>query len=74
MGSMRTWDEVARTVKLDPVLLASMRMPAWRQEARKRGVAAYFPPDEQATYAIAGQSDPRLSGPTSRKQFLGMLR
>ena len=30
MGSMRTWDEVARTVKLDPVLLASMRMPAWR--------------------------------------------
>ena len=36
-----------RTVKLDPVLLTSMRAPAWRQEARKRVVGTYFPPDEQ---------------------------
>ncbi len=32
--------EGERTVKLDPVLLASMRVPAWRQEARRRVVAA----------------------------------
>jgi len=30
--------EGERTVKLDPVLLASMRVPAWRQEARRRVV------------------------------------
>ena len=35
--------EGERTVKLDPVLLAAMQGPTWRQEARKRVVAAYFP-------------------------------
>ena len=48
-----------RTVKLDPVLLASMRVPAWRQEARKRVVGTYFPPDEQvALYAALGMAVP----------------
>jgi putative restriction endonuclease len=36
-----------RTVKLESGLLAAMRVPAWRQEARRRVVATYFPPDEQ---------------------------
>ena len=35
--------EGEQTVKLDPVLLAAMQGPTWRQEARKRVVAAYFP-------------------------------
>ena len=31
------------------------RVPAWRQEARRRVVAAYFPPEEQvALYAALG--------------------
>jgi hypothetical protein len=38
--------EGERTVKLDQVLLAAMQGSAWRQEARKRVVAAYFPPEE----------------------------
>ena len=47
--------EGERTVKLDPMLLASMQVPAWRQEARRRVVAAYFPPEEQvALYAALG--------------------
>ena len=48
-----------RTVKLDPLLLASMRVPAWRQEARKRVVGTYFPSDEQvALYAALGMPVP----------------
>ena len=51
--------EGERTVKLDPVLLASMRVPGWRQEARRRVVAAYFPPEEQvALYAALGMPVP----------------
>jgi putative restriction endonuclease len=51
--------EGERTVQLDPVLLAAMQGPAWRQEARKRVVAAYFPPEEQvALYAALGMAVP----------------
>ena len=51
--------EGERTVRLDPTLLAAMRVPAWRQEVRKRMVAAYFPPDEQvALYAALGMPVP----------------
>ena len=46
-------------MRLEPALLASMRVPAWRQEARKRVVASYFPPDEQvALYAALGMPVP----------------
>ena len=35
------------------------RVPAWRQEARRRVVAAYFPPEEQvALYAALGMRFP----------------
>ena len=35
------------------------RVPAWRQEARRRVVAAYFPPEEQvALYAALGMRYP----------------
>ncbi len=51
--------EGERTVKLDPVVLAAMQVPAWRQEVRKRVVAAYFPPEEQvALYAALGMPVP----------------
>jgi putative restriction endonuclease len=51
--------EGERTVQLDPVVLAAMQGPAWRQEARKRVVAAYFPPEEQvALYAALGMPVP----------------
>jgi putative restriction endonuclease len=51
--------EGERTVKLEPGLLAAMRVPAWRQEARRRVVATYFPPDEQvALYAALGMPVP----------------
>jgi hypothetical protein len=44
-----------RTVQLDPVPLAATHGSAWRQEARKRVVAAYFPPEEQvALYGLYG--------------------
>ncbi len=46
-------------MKLDPVLLAAMQGPTWRQEARKRVVAATFPPEEQvALYAALGMPVP----------------
>jgi putative restriction endonuclease len=44
--------EGERTVKLEPGLLAAMRVPAWRQEARRRVLATYFPPDEQVAIGI----------------------
>ena len=51
--------EGARTVRLEPALLTAMRVPAWRQEARKRVVASFFPPDEQvALYAALGMPVP----------------
>ena len=51
--------EGERTVRLEPALLAAMRLPAWRHEARRRVVATYFPPDEQvALYAALGMSVP----------------
>ena len=53
--------EGERTVKLDPALLAAMQGPAWRQEARKRVVAAFFPREEQvALYAALGCPMPSL--------------
>ena len=40
-------------------MLAAMQGPAWRQEARKRVVGAYFPPEEQvALYAALGMPVP----------------
>ncbi len=51
--------EGERTVKLEPGLLAAMQVPAWRQEARRRVVATYFPPEEQvALYAALGMPVP----------------
>jgi putative restriction endonuclease len=48
-----------RTVQLDPVLLAAMQGSPWRQEARKRVVATYFPPEEQVgLYAALGMAMP----------------
>ena len=48
-----------RVVHLDPVLLARFRAPRFRQEARRRIVATYFPPDEQvALYAALGMPEP----------------
>ena len=44
-----------RVVRLDPALLARFMDPSFRQEARRRIVATYFPPDEQvALYAALG--------------------
>jgi putative restriction endonuclease len=44
-----------RVVRLDPVFLARFMEPRFRQEARRRIVATYFPPDEQvALYAALG--------------------
>jgi putative restriction endonuclease len=48
-----------RVVRLDPVLLARFLDPRFRQEARQRIVATYFPPDEQvALYAALGMPMP----------------
>jgi len=48
-----------RVVRLDPVLLARFMDPRFRQEARRRIVATYFPPDEQvALYAALGMQMP----------------
>ena len=48
-----------RVVRLDPVLLARFMNPRFRQEARRRIVATYFPPDEQvALYAALGMPEP----------------
>lgn len=48
-----------RVVRLDPVLLARFMDPVFRQEARRRIVATYFPPDEQvALYAALGMPVP----------------
>ncbi len=47
--------EGERTVKLEPGLLATMRVPAWCQEARRRVVATCFPPDEQVALCSALQ-------------------
>jgi len=51
--------EGERVVRLDPVLLARFMDPRFRQEARRRIVATYFPPDEQvALYAALGMPVP----------------
>ena len=51
--------EEERVVRLDPVLLARLMDPRYRQEARRRIVATYFPPDEQvALYAALGMPEP----------------
>ena len=51
--------EEERVVRLDPVLLARFMDPRFRQEARRRIVATYFPPDEQvALYAALGMPEP----------------
>jgi putative restriction endonuclease len=48
-----------RVVRLDPVLLARFLDPRFRQEARRRIVATYFPADEQvALYAALGMTMP----------------
>jgi putative restriction endonuclease len=48
-----------RVVRLDPVLLARFMDPRFRQEARRRIVATYFPADEQvAFYAALGMPMP----------------
>jgi putative restriction endonuclease len=48
-----------RVVRLDPALLARFMDPRFRQEARRRIVATYFPPDEQvALYASLGMPEP----------------
>jgi putative restriction endonuclease len=48
-----------RVVRLDPVLLARFMDPRLRQEARRRIVATYFPPDERvALYAALGMPVP----------------
>ena len=50
--------EEERVVRLDPVLLARFMDPRFRQEARRRVVATYFPPDEQvALYAAFGMRE-----------------
>ena len=51
--------EEERVVRLDPVLLARFMEPRFRQEARRRIVATYFPPAEQvALYAALGMPVP----------------
>ena len=51
--------EEERVVRLDPVLLARFLDLRFRQEARRRIVATYFPPDEQvALYAALGMPVP----------------
>jgi putative restriction endonuclease len=51
--------EEERVVRLDPVLLARFMDPRFRQEARRRIVATYFPPAEQvALYAALGMPVP----------------
>ena len=51
--------EEERVVRLDPVLLARFMDPRFRQEARRRIVATYFPPEEQvALYAALGMPVP----------------
>ncbi len=48
-----------RVVRLDPVLLARFMDPRFRQDARRRIVATYFPPAEQvALYAALGMPMP----------------
>lgn len=48
-----------RVVRLEAGLLAAMQEPSWRQEARRRVVATYFPIGEQvALYAALGLSMP----------------
>jgi putative restriction endonuclease len=48
-----------RVVRLDPVLLAQFMDPRFRQEARRRIVATYFPAAEQvAIYAALGMPMP----------------
>jgi putative restriction endonuclease len=42
-----------RVVRLDPVLLARFMDPRFRQEARRRIVATYFPADEQVALCAA---------------------
>jgi putative restriction endonuclease len=42
-----------RVVRLDPVFLARFMDPRFRQEARRRIVATYFPPDEQVALFAA---------------------
>jgi len=51
--------EGERVVRLDPELLTRFMDPRFRQEARRRIVATYFPPDEQvALYAALGMPVP----------------
>jgi putative restriction endonuclease len=51
--------EEERVVRLDPVLLLRFMDPRFRQEARRRIVPTYFPPDEQvALYAALGMPVP----------------
>ena len=51
--------EEERVVRLDPVLLDRFRDPRFRQEARRRIVATFFPPEEQvALYAALGMPMP----------------
>jgi putative restriction endonuclease len=48
-----------RVVRLDPLLLARFMDPRFRQEARRRIVATYFPADEQvALFAALGMPVP----------------
>lgn len=61
--------EEERVVRLDPELLARFMDPRFRQEARRRIVAIYFPPDEQvALYAALGMSVPTSEGLAAVRQ------
>ena len=58
-----------RVVCLTPVLLARFMDPRFRQEARRRIVATYFPPDEQvALYAALGMPVPSSEELTAVRQ------
>ena len=51
--------EEERVVRMDPHLLVRFMDPRFRQEARRRIVATYFPPDEQvALFAALGMPVP----------------
>jgi len=61
--------EGERVVRLDPVMLSRFLDPRFRQDARRRIVATYFPPDEQvALYAALGLPVPSTDELTEIRQ------
>ena len=49
-------------------------MPAWRQEARRKVVATYFPPEEQVALAPTSTATPSPSPPSRLLCLLRHLR